>query len=130
MLRLKWLIYTVIVGLIPILARLMVYFLAPDAAKSFMWSATDISAFGLVLNISNINAVENEDVDAQWRTWCNGLSVMHVVFITGLFILSFTTELQPGFLDTSRLIQVAVLLGCTSFILGLTVYNRLSQATL
>jgi hypothetical protein len=127
MIRLKWLIYTVLVGLIPIIARLMVYTISARASRSFMWSEADIASFGLVLNIANINALEHETFDPDWKTAVNGFSLLHIVFLGVVFTLSYMRDLQPDIISSRRLTQGASLLSVTSFVLSYTVYHRLSR---
>jgi len=54
----KWLIYTVLVGLIPILSRLLVWLVTNTGTVNIL-SPSDFVIFGLVLHISNINEIEH-----------------------------------------------------------------------
>ena len=56
--KIKWLIYTVLVGLIPILSRLLIWLVTKEGTVE-MLNASDFVAFGLVLHISNINEIEH-----------------------------------------------------------------------
>ncbi len=58
--KVKWLIYTVLVGLIPILSRFLVWGVTEPGIVSFI-TASDFIAFGLILHISNINEIEHPD---------------------------------------------------------------------
>ncbi len=127
MIRLKWLVYTVLVGLIPVGARLIVYLISPRATPEFMWSEADIASFGLVLNITNINAIEHESIDPAWKTAANGLSLLHIVFLGVVFTLSYLEDLQPDLVSSVRLKQTATVLSATSFLLSYTVYHLLSR---
>jgi len=59
--QVKWLIYTVLVGLIPIFLRLMIYFVTDGSISIF--SASDFIAFGIVLlfNIMRLGTLIQED---------------------------------------------------------------------
>jgi hypothetical protein len=128
MLKLKWLIYTVLVGLIPVGARLMVYIVSTKATDAFLWNETDLASFGLALNISNISALEHESKDNQWKTFVNGLSVLHLVIIAIVFALAFTKDIEPSIISVLRLKQAAFMLAFTSLILSYVVYDRLGCA--
>lgn len=54
--KIKWLIYTVLVGLIPIMSRLLVWLVSNKVGIEIL-NASDFVAFGLVLHISNINEI-------------------------------------------------------------------------
>ena len=56
--KIKWLIYTVIVGLIPIFLRFLVSLLTKPGTIT-MFTASDFISFGLVLHISNMNEIEH-----------------------------------------------------------------------
>lgn len=122
----KWLVYTVSVGLIPIAARLLVWLLSPTAGSEFMWSATDLAAFGLVLNITNINALEHNQYAKEWKTRANGLSLLHIVFFGALFTAAFLAELHPDLIFGQRLKLAAFVLCISSFALAYTVVDRLN----
>lgn len=51
---LRWLIYTVLVGALPLLIRLLCYLMLDNPAGS-AFSPIDIVFFGLTLNIANVN---------------------------------------------------------------------------
>ncbi len=64
----KWLIYTVLVGLLPILSRLLVWAVTKEGSIN-IFSPSDFVAFGLVLHISNINEIEHfTNVEKEWKT--------------------------------------------------------------
>ncbi|AFJ43528.1 hypothetical protein [Francisella orientalis] len=66
--KIKWLIYTVLVGLIPILSRLIVWLVTKKGSVS-LFSPSDFVAFGLVLHISNINEIEHfSGIQKEWKT--------------------------------------------------------------
>jgi hypothetical protein len=128
MLRVKWLLYTVLVGLIPVLARLIVYAISPKATQAFMWGEADLASFALALNIANISVIEHESTAPGWKTIVNGMSLLHVVFLGVVFTLSFLKDIDPSIVAAVRLRQAAGVLSVTSLILSFTVYDRLARA--
>lgn len=83
----RWLIYTVLVGLIPIVSRLLIWALTkPGVVEIF--SPSDFIAFGLILHISNINEIEHADgANRRWKTIQNGISIMFIVIYSVLYPL-------------------------------------------
>lgn len=78
--KIKWLIYTVLVGLIPILSRLIVWVVTKEGSVDLL-SPSDFVAFGLVLHISNINEIEHfSGVEREWKTSQNGISIAFIAF--------------------------------------------------
>ena len=66
--KVKWLIYTVLVGLIPILSRLLVWGVTESGVVSLI-TASDFIAFGLILHISNIHQIAPlSDAQKSWKT--------------------------------------------------------------
>jgi hypothetical protein len=127
MLKLKWFIYTVLIGLIPVGARFIVVLVSPRANNEMLWNETDIASFGLALNISNISVLEHESFHRQWKTVVNGLSVILLIFIALVFSLSFMKEIDPSLISVLRLKQTSFILAVTSFVLSYVVYDRLGS---
>jgi hypothetical protein len=127
MLKLKWFIYTVLIGLIPVGARFIVVLVSPRANNEMLWNETDIASFGLALNISNISVLEHESFHRQWKTVVNGLSVILLIFIALVFALSFMKEIDPSLISVLRLKQTSFILAVTSFVLSFVVYDRLGS---
>ena len=127
MLKLKWFIYTVLIGLIPVGARFFIVLVIPRADYEILWNETDIASFGLAINISNISVLEHESMYRQWKTIVNGFSVILLIFIALVFALSFMKEIEPGLISVVRLKQISFILAVTSFVLSYVVYDRLGS---
>ena len=85
--KVKWLIYTVLVGLIPILIRLFIYFVINNNSIDLL-SASDFISLGLVIHISIINEIEHfEYSDTSWKTITNGMSIVFITIYSVLFAL-------------------------------------------
>jgi hypothetical protein len=122
----KWLAYTVLVGLIPILSRLLVWSIASnDVVLPF--AATDFVAFGLVLHISNINELEHISSQSKpWKTVQNGMSVIFIALYSVLFAVLLLAEKNPMLINASALLVCVAVLAATSFALSLSIFHRLS----
>ena len=60
MIKTKWFIYSLIVGLIPFLARLCIFITLKNKSFNFIFVPIDFIILGLVLNITNINELESK----------------------------------------------------------------------
>ncbi|MBT4290414.1 MAG: hypothetical protein HOD92_24065 [Deltaproteobacteria bacterium] len=125
--KIKWLIYTVLVGLIPIAARLLIcQVIEQGNIESF--KTTDFVAFGLILHISIINEIEHwNSSDKSWKTVQNGVSISFIAFYSILFAVSLLGDAQPGLLDNDTIKISAMVLSVVSFLLSFSVFDRISK---
>jgi len=122
----KWLAYTVLVGLIPILSRLLVWSIASNEVV-LPFAATDFVAFGLVLHISNINELEHVSSQSKpWKTVQNGVSVIFIALYSVLFAVLLLAEKNPNLINDSALLTCVAVLAATSLVLSLSIFHRLS----
>jgi hypothetical protein len=125
--KIKWLIYTVLVGLIPILSRLLVCVATPLGTVNLL-SASDFIALGLILHISNINEIEHlSDEDKSWKTIQNGTSIAFIAFYSVLFALVIISEGIPSFIDAQVIKICAISLAGISFLISFSVFHRISN---
>jgi CRISPR/Cas system CMR-associated protein Cmr3 (group 5 of RAMP superfamily) len=123
----KWLIYTVLVGLIPILSRIFVWSVTESGVVSLIM-ASDFIAFGLILHISNINEIEHlADNEKSWKTVQNGVSITFIAFYSVLFALIMISEGVPSFIDIEAIKNCAVGLAVISFLISFSVFHRISK---
>lgn len=96
MIKTKWLIYTVLIGLIPFIIRFLIYLVRNDVNVSYVLNEIDMIAFGLVLNVSNITELDgNNSVNDNWKTTNIGLSVFLVILFAAFLSVSYLSDL-PG----------------------------------
>lgn len=123
--KIKWLIYTVLVGLIPILSRLIVWVVTKEGSVDLL-SPSDFVAFGLVLHISNINEIEHfSGVEREWKTSQNGISIAFIAFYSVLFALTLVGE---TIVDVQAITICTIVLSIVSFLISYSVYDRISKA--
>lgn len=122
----KWLIYTVLVGLIPVVSRVLVWSVTQPGTISAL-AASDFIAFGLILHISNINEIEHlGDYDKTWKTIQNGTSILFIALYSVLFSLIMLGEGLPGVVNY-KVIQVCVVfLASISLLISFSVFHRVS----
>lgn len=122
----KWLIYTVLVGLIPILSRLIVWVVTKEGSVN-LFSPSDFVAFGLVLHISNINEIEHfSGIEREWKTAQNGISIAFIAFYSVLLAL---TLIGDKIVDVAAITICTMVLSIVSFIISYSVYDRISRAS-
>ena len=124
----KWLIYTVLVGLIPILSRVFVW-LTSKIDSVHIVAASDFVAFGLVLHISSINELEHvaSEKDQGWKTIQNGVSLTFVALYSVLYAVLLVGEKLPSVVDVKAMLFCVMALAAVSFLLTLSVFHRLSK---
>jgi hypothetical protein len=121
--KVKWLIYTVLVGLLPILCRLFAWLITSKNAME-PFAAGDFIAFGLVLHISNINEIEHLDVEPDWKTIQNGISILFIACYSMLFSV---TLIGGAVVSPSSLLHSVQGLSLVSLVLSYSVYYHLER---
>ena len=118
--------YTVLVGLIPVILRFLLWVISQNRNMDFL-NAADLIVFGLILHISNINEIEhfNEEVKS-WKTFQIGTSIAFIIFYSVLFASYILGESSPGLVNFDYLEYIAISLSVASFIISFSVYNRIS----
>ncbi len=121
----KWLVYTVLVGLIPILSRSLAWLVTNTGTVNFL-SSSDFVAFGLVLHISNINEIEHFDnVGKEWKTIQNGISIAFIAFYSVLYSLTLVGD---KVVDITAITYCSIFLAFVSFLISYSVYDRVSKS--
>lgn len=124
----KWLIYTVAVGFIPVLLRLLVWLISQDKSHLDLFNALDFIVLGLVLQISNINEIEHlYDSERTWKTTHNGISIILIVFYSALFVFYLLGESIPDSIDDAAVKNLAMATALPSIVLSFLVYYRVSK---
>lgn len=124
--KIKWLIYTVLVGLIPVVSRLITWVVTKEGSVDLL-SPSDFVAFGLVLHISNINEIEHFSVvEQEWKTIQNGISIAFIAFYSVLFALTLVGE---AIVDVQAITICTIVLSIVSFFISYSVYDRISKAS-
>jgi hypothetical protein len=127
--RRKWLIYTVLVGLLPTLMKIFIAISDKHGSLTYCINEGDIVLLGLVLNLSNLNELEAVKIeDQQWKGWIFGISIIFIALFSAIYMLSSYADYK-GIVDYNRVnIKVAaIFLSVVSFFLGLTLYNHQSK---
>lgn len=123
----KWLAYTFLVGLIPMLTRLLSWAVTSQGSLA-PFATQDLVAFGLVLHASIINEIEHIQArDKDWKTIQNGTTILFVALYGALYTLSMIGEKISGLVDADYILYVSGLLAVGSALLCQATFHHLSR---
>jgi len=123
----KWLAYTFLVGLIPVLTRTLAWTTTTSGAVNAL-AAPDFVAFGLVLHVSVINELEHLSAkERDWKTVQNGISLIFIAVYSALYALTIIGEKNIGLIDSNVMLLSSITLATVSTLLCLTAFHRLSK---
>ena len=126
MIKTKWLIYTVLIGLLPFIIRILLYLVIKDRSLDFLMNESDFIILGLVLNLTNLNELENQS-KGQWKSVMIGSSAVQIAIYAGILALYYVTELNNQLIEESTLFWCALVLSLGSFLLSFSIYDRLTK---
>lgn len=124
----RWLLFTVIFGMIPIFFRMIVYGFVDGDKTVEPFSAADFIAFGIVLQVSVFNEMKFvQDEDDQWRRLFMGSAALFLTFFSGLYLLVLFSEINSN-VNLALILIVSAALDIVSVLLYWAVYDRLSAS--
>ena len=125
--KVKWLMYTVLVGLIPVVFRALLWIISQHRTMD-VFSASDFVAFGLILHISSINEIEHfNDLEKSWKTFQIGASVFFIAVYSLLFSFDLWGQANPGIIHVGTIRTISMILNCVSFYLSFSIYDKISK---
>jgi len=123
----KWLAYTFLVGLIPVLMRLLAWAVTTSGSLE-PFATQDLVAFGLVLHASIINELEHAHLrDRGWKSVQNGTAILFVTLYGALYTLTMIGEQVGGLVNTKYILNVSGLLAFASALLCLATFHHLMR---
>ncbi|MFZ2445632.1 MAG: hypothetical protein WAW37_04695 [Syntrophobacteraceae bacterium] len=131
MLKMKWFIYTVLLGLSPALARIVISLLMSGHQNLQWFNEADLVTYGLVLTITNINLVEHKhQVDPNWKTLQVGVSLLLLIFFVTIFAVSCITEADPSLFSRHNIKLASFIAALSATLLNYSVVDRISKLDL
>lgn len=128
MIKTKWFIYTVIVGLIPFIVRLCIFIVSIKKDTYLLFDPMDFAILGLVVNITNINELEGrKDLDSEWKSKCIGISVICIVVYAVLFAITIIYSINSNIFDKKYILVSSVILSITSVFYSFSIFDRLNK---
>lgn len=125
MTKTKWMIYTVLLGLTPVIGRFLIFLVSNVRAPRL--NAGDVIAFGLVLVITNINLLEHQELPHPWKTKSIGLSIVLAVLMAMLFAAMCFQEVNQNTINLQMIKLVAILLSGSCLLFSYAVVDRLTK---
>lgn len=126
--KLRWLIYTVAVGLIPLAIRALIYLCTREATLGFALNASDLVALGLVVSVTNLNEIDRVRVnDERWKEKCKGISIVAIVLFAGMLMMADMAELGGSPVIMERMKWLLILLNFAILSISASLYDRLAR---
>lgn len=131
MVKTKWIIYTVIIGLIPFFIRTLITIFDKNGSINYWINESDIINFGLVLNLSVINELEDKDFeDKLWKTRNIGFSVVSLILLSSILaIVTYSDFKNNTDINRTAVKWCSFILATVNFIFTYSIYNRLNTLT-
>lgn len=124
----KWIIYTVLIGLMPFLIRLFVFMLSANREWGLLFNPVDFIFLGLTLNLTNLNELNNEKLEPILKLKFEGYSVIQIILLSGILgILYFAEQSQKDVLDKTIALVCAIAFCLLSFIFSNAIMNKLKS---
>lgn len=121
----RWLVFTVVAGLIPALARLIVW-LVVDGDFVAAFAQGDWIVFGLVLHISASNEIQRVKGDDSWKMVNVGIAVFFI-FTYGVLLAADIVCRSWSAINVNKLLLTSFLMSVVSLVLTWGVYYRISK---
>ena len=119
----KWLIHTILVGIIPILTRLLTWAIT-SSGKVDPLTAADFITLGLVIHISILNETEHLMMhESAIRALLNVISRLFVTSYGALYTLTTLSERNRELINAPSVIPISIILCVGSAISGLTLFH-------
>lgn len=127
----KWLIYTVVIGLLPVIIRALLWLVTEDSSLESL-NISDIIIFGLIIHISIINELEHSNEKAEWKTKQNGMSILFITVYSALFALILLSNEVSPMIDKNNITVLVIVMSIVSFFIGYSVHynNKLQKVVL
>lgn len=127
--KIKWLIYTVLIGLVPCFIRLSLA-ISTNTITS-MVSISDLVAFALVMQISTIGGCEQLNAKhSSFKSFSNGLSIILLILSGLYYALSLLLESKPDLINLNSCLYILAVVCLASTSLSYATHDRIYKDTL
>lgn len=132
--RTQWLIFTVLMGLMPIICKIFIIISLSNKQWELVFNEIDFATFGLILSVTNLNELQNEIFkgDANWRMWRIGISISLIIVFAVIFALSSLANLYNSenqginFFDVTGLRISALILSSCTLLFSYSIYHKIN----
>lgn len=95
--RIKWLYYTVGVGLVPFVCRIILFLFRVDVDHNYIFNETDIISFSLALQVGTINELADNYAGSDLSKYKNfGASIFFVFCCGMILIVSYIADIDKS----------------------------------
>lgn len=123
----KWFAYTLVVGLIPMLTRLLVW-ATTDGIQVEPVAAMDLIALGLVLHTSTINEISRLPArECEWKVMQTGLAILLIAIYGALYALAIIGDKVEGVIDDAAVLTSSFIIAGVSTFVSIMLLHRLTQ---
>jgi hypothetical protein len=124
--KITWLVYTVLLGMVPIFIRILVACLLKSGTVDF-FSPSDFISLGMVMQISLLTEIRyHEASDAWWKKIIVGVSVLAIVLYPAMFAFTLLSEVIKD-INVTAILIVSIIMSVISFGLCWTLLDRVSH---
>ena len=125
----KWVIYTVIIGLIPIFLRIIMCLFSLNKDWEQLISPVDVAFFGLTLNLTNLNELNGEtELTPKEKSTFIGYSVIFIVILSAIVGVLYFAEQTKGYIVDKTVVFVCSILLCiVSYLFSNAIMNKLNS---
>lgn len=126
----KWFIYTVIIGALPFIVRLLIYTAKKNIDPSYIVNIVDLVTFGLVLHVSQINELDSwKGMSENKKTLFRSISLVFVLCFSALLGLAYEADLdKSGSYDIEAIKRLSIKVTGASLFFVLCVYVGFRKA--
>jgi len=127
MTKTKWLLYTVLIGLIPFIVRFLIFLSRDSMSYLYILNEVDLAAFGLVLCVSNITECDgNVSLEPRARTFNIGFSTFLIIIFAVFLGFSYLSDL-PGATGFNKISikWTSLAISFIAFYFSYTIFKRL-----
>lgn len=129
--RTEWFIYTVIIGLIPVIMRFLAFLIYSERTCDILYNVADFIVFGLVLNITNIHKLENKtkltETEKKWKTESIGISALLITFLGAILLIAYLREMPKTEIFSELFIKIIAFTFCLlSLLVSYSIYKQIN----
>jgi len=123
--KLRWLVFTVLFGMVPILMRLLVSLLVAGDREIAIVAASDLISFGIVMQVSIFNEIRYYDLsDIEWKHRMMGMSALFMLMYAALYVVLLFSEVLSS-INAKALLYISIGAAFVSFLLCYVFYDKM-----
>ena len=124
--KIYWLVYTVLIGMIPIFAKLILFFSINSQSINTILNISDLVSFGLVICVSIMSELLRFELqNDNWKTVSLGIVIIFLVFYGLFFALAYLSEETNLDVNMVSLRIMTIVFVIINFFAGLTIFDRI-----